>query len=84
MTEEQLAGGLNFAVKDLLLQIYSLFSELCLARMSEGKFCLRWKDYESSLGPTFFTMRADQAFSDVTLARPGLKWWPGGGAGDRG
>ena len=36
--------------------------------MSEGKFCLRWKDYESSLGPTFSTMRGDQAFSDVTLA----------------
>ena len=36
--------------------------------MSEGKFCLRWNDYESSLGPTFSTMRADRAFSDVTLA----------------
>ena len=36
--------------------------------MSEGKFCLRWNDYESSLGPTFSTVRADRAFSDVTLA----------------
>ena len=35
---------------------------------SEGKFCLRWNDFESNIGVAFREIRGETEFCDVTLA----------------
>ena len=35
---------------------------------SSGKFCLRWNDFESNISSTFYEMKEEKDFADVTLA----------------